>query len=135
MKIKTWSLAATGFGIFWVGLPAVAHHSFIAQYDATKPVTLTGPVSKVEWMNPHMYFYANITDGETNEVTEYAFEMGSPNTLTRLGWSRNSLKPGDIVTVDGTLARNGTPLVNVRTVVLASTGKRMFAGSSEDTTP
>jgi hypothetical protein len=61
--------------------------------------------------------------------------MGSPNTLTRLGWSRNSLKPGDIVTVDGTLARNGTPLVNVRTVVLASTGKRMFAGSSEDTTP
>ena len=115
--------------------PVDAHHSFAAQYDAEKPVTLTGPVTKVEWMNPHMFFYLNIANEDTDEVTEYAFEMGSPNTLTRLGWSRNSIGPGDIVTAEGTLDRDGSPLVNVRSVFLTATGKRMFAGSSEESTP
>jgi len=112
-----------------------AHHSFAAQYDVHKPVTLTGPVTKIEWMNPHMLFYLNIRDENTDEVTEYAFEMGSPNTLTRLGWSRSSISPGDIVTAEGTLARDGSPLVNVRSVILTATGKKMFAGSSEESTP
>lgn len=114
---------------------AAAHHSFAAQFDADKPVTLTGSVTRVEWLNPHIHFYVNVLDEATGEVTEYAFEMGSPNTLIRLGWSRNSLQPGDVVTVDGSLARNGSPLVNAQSVVMTETGQRLFAGSSRETTP
>jgi hypothetical protein len=109
-------------------LPASAHHSFPAQYDIDKPVTLTGAVTKVEWMNPHILFSADVTD----EKTSWKFEMGSPNTLMRLGWSRNSLQPGDVVTVEGFLARDGSHLANARSVVLANTGKKMFAGSSQN---
>lgn len=112
-----------------------AHHSFAAQYDSSKRVTLTGPVTKVEWLNPHIFFYLDIADEETGAVTEYAFEMGSPNTLIRLGWSRDSLKPGDLLTVEGSLARNGQPLVNVTSVVMTDTGRRMLAGSSEESAP
>lgn len=132
---KLLSLSILGFGALTALGAAHAHHSFAAQYDAQQRVTLTGPVTRVEWMNPHIYFYVNVTDAESNEVTEYGFEMGSPNTLIRLGWSRNSLKPGDVVTVEGSLARNGSPLVNAASVVLTESGRRMFAGSSEDTTP
>ena len=135
MVLKALSLATLGLCVFMASLPAHAHHSFAAQYDAEQRVTLTGPVTKVEWMNPHMYFYVNVTDEDTDEVTEYAFEMGSPNTLVRLGWSRDSLAPGDVVTVEGSLARNGSPLVNASSVVLTKSGRRMFAGSSEETTP
>jgi hypothetical protein len=118
-----------------LALPSQAHHSFAAQFDANKRVTLTGPVTKVEWMNPHIYFYINVTDEDSDAVTEYAFEVGSPNTLIRLGWSRNSLKPGDVVSVEGSLARNGSPLVNAASIVLTESGRRMFAGSSEESTP
>jgi hypothetical protein len=129
------SFIAIGLGLAFAVRPVVAHHSFAAQYDSDKPVTLTGPVTRVEWMNPHMFFFVNIADEASNAVTEYAFEMGSPNTLIRLGWSRNSIGPGDIVTVEGSLARDGSPLANVRSVVLTATGKRMFAGSSEESNP
>ena len=114
---------------------ARAHHSFAAQYDATKRVTLTGAVTKVEWMNPHIYFYIDVEDEKTGDVTNWALEMGSPNTLIRLGWTRNSLEAGDVVTVEGTLARDGSPLANATSVVMADTGRRMFAGSSETTIP
>ena len=109
-----------------------AHHSFAAQFDAANRTTLTGPVTKVEWMNPHIYFYVDVTDESSGSVTNYAFEMGGPNALIRLGWMRDSLQPGDIVTVEGSLARNGSPLVNASSVILTSSGRRMFAGSSED---
>lgn len=132
MAVKTHSALALGASILWIGLPAHGHHSFPAQYDGNNRTTLTGAVTKVAWANPHIYFYVDVTDEDSGEVTNYAFEMGGINQLIRLGWTRDSLKPGDIVTVEGALARDGSPLVNAREVTMTSTGRRMFAGSSED---
>ena len=112
-----------------------AHHSFAAEFDDKKPVKMTGVVTKVEWTNPHIYFYIDVKDEKTGKVTNWALEMGSPNALMRLGWSRNSMKIDDVVNVEATLAKDGSNLANVRTVVLASNGKRLLAGSSEGTTP
>ena len=109
--------------------PGAAHHSFPAQYDIDKPITLTGTVTKVEWTNPHIFIYADVKDGDGN-VVAWAFEMGGPNALIRQGWKRDSLKPGDLVTFEGSLARDGSNLVNARTVTLTETGRKMFAGSS-----
>lgn len=114
-----------------VALRASAHHSFPAQYDADKKVTLTGTVTKVEWMNPHILFAIDVKDEKTGEVTNWTLEMGSPNTLMRLGWTRHSLQAGEVVTVEGFLARDGSHLANARTVTLASDGKKLFAGSSQ----
>jgi hypothetical protein len=112
-----------------VALPAVAHHSFPAQYDIDKPISLTGKVTKVEWTNPHIFIYADVTDAN-GAVVNWAFEMGGPNALLRQGWKRDSLKVGDVVIFDGSLARDGSNLVNARTVTMAETGRKMFAGSS-----
>src|SRR5215469_10679928 len=112
-------------------LPAMAHHSFAAEYDSAKPVTLTGTVTKVEWMNPHARFYLDVKD-ESGKVTNWEFELGSPNGLMRRGWTRNSLKEGDTVTVAGSLAKDGSKLANARTVKL-SDGKEVFAGSASET--
>jgi DNA/RNA endonuclease YhcR with UshA esterase domain len=105
--------------------PAAAHHSFATQYDADQPVTLTGIVTKVEWMNPHARFYVDVKDDSGN-VTNWNLELASPNVLTRNGWSRNSLKEGDQVTVEGSRARSGANMANARTVTLAD-GKQVFA--------
>jgi hypothetical protein len=105
--------------------PAAAHHSFATQYDADQPVTLTGVVTKVEWMNPHARFYVDVKDASGN-VTNWNLELASPNVLTRNGWSRNSLKEGDEVTVEGSRARSGAHMANARTVKLAD-GKQVFA--------
>jgi hypothetical protein len=116
-------------------LPLAAHHSFPAQYDVNKPITLTGKVTKVEWTNPHIFIYADVTD-EQGTVVNWAFEMGGPNALLRRGWKRDSLKPDDIATFEGSLARDGSRLVNARTVTMTQTGRTMFAGSSGgDETP
>ena len=112
-----------------VALPVFAHHSFPAQYDIDKPVSLTGKVTKVEWTNPHIFIYADVTDA-TGAAVNWAFEMGGPNALLRQGWKRDSLKVGDLVIFDGSLARDGSNLVNARTVTMAATGRKMFAGSS-----
>src|SRR5215472_11500365 len=111
---------------------AVAHHSFAAEYDASKPVTLTGKVTKVEWQNPHTYFYIDVKDDKSNELANWAVELGSPNSLMRLGWSRKSMKIDDVVTVEGSLAKDGSKLVNARTVSLTSSGQKLLTGSSED---
>jgi len=111
---------------------AAAHHSFAAEYDATKPIMLTGKVTKLEWQNPHTYFYIDVKDAKSNEVANWAVELGSPNSLMRLGWSRKSMKIDDVVTVEGSLAKDGTKLVNARTVSLTSTGQKLLTGSSED---
>jgi hypothetical protein len=111
-------------------LPVSAHHSFAAQYDATKPITLVGKVTKVEWTNPHIYIYVDVPDAASGSVVNWALEMGGPNALIRLGWTRNSLKIDDEVTVEGTLARDGSKLANARSIVMTATGKRMLAGSS-----
>ena len=113
----------------------LAHHSFSAEFDATKPFKMTGTVTKVEWMNPHTFFYIDVVDEKTKKVTNWAMEMGSPNGLMRHGWTRNSMKIGDKVTVEGSLAKDGSPTGNARTVVLESTGQRLFAASSQGQTP
>ena len=112
----------------------VAHHSFSAEFDASKPFKMTGAVTKVEWMNPHTFFYIDVTDEKTKKVTNWAMEMGSPNGLMRQGWSRNTLKTGEVVTVEGSLAKDGSPTGNARSVMTAD-GKRLFAASSQGTTP
>jgi hypothetical protein len=112
-------------------MPVFAHHSFAAEYDRAKPITLTGSVTKVEWMNPHARFYVDVKD-DSGKVTNWEFELGSPNGLMRQGWTRNSLKEGDVVTVEGSLAKDGSNLANARTVKLAD-GRKVFAGSAEET--
>lgn len=122
--------------IFALGLiatvaPAIAHHSFAAEYDVTKPVTLTGTVTKVEWLNPHMKLYIDVKD-QSGNVANWELELGSPNGLMRMGWTHHTLKPGDTVIVDGTKAKDGSNLANVKTVKLPD-GRKLFAGSASET--
>ena len=114
-----------------VAVPVLAHHSFAAQYDATKKISLKGAVTKVEWMNPHARFYIDVKD-EAGKVTNWELELGSPNGLMRRGWTRNTLKIGDSVEVDGSLAKDGSKLANAQSVK-DSAGKRLFAASSQET--
>jgi len=113
----------------------LAHHSFSAEFDASKPFKMTGSVTKVEWMNPHTFFYIDVADEKTKKVTNWAMEMGSPNGLMRQGWTRNSMKVGDKVTVEGSLAKDGSPTGNARSVILEATGQKLFAASSQGNTP
>ena len=131
---RTCSLAP-GVAVLVATVPALAHHSFAAQYDINKPITLTGRVTKVEWTNPHIYVFADVKDDKTGEVVNWGFEFGGPNALIRQGWTRNSLKPNDLVTFEGSLARDGSKLVNARSIVMTETGRKMFAGSSGGNEP
>jgi Family of unknown function (DUF6152) len=123
---------ATGVGVGTV----LAHHSFSAEFDANQPIELTGIVTKVEWTNPHVWFYINVTDPDTGEVTNWGAEMGPPHGLQRSGWRRDTLKIGDEVSLEGSMARNGTNRVNARNVTLTATGGRpgqtLDANSSQD---
>ena len=114
--------------------PAIAHHSFGAEFDSEQGFEYTGIVTKIEWLNPHVYFYVDVDETGNGEITNWAMEMGSPNGLMRRGWTRNSLRVGDEVQVEGSKARDGSNKGNARTVILAS-GRQLFAGSSEDVTP
>ena len=138
-------------GAVVIATPVIAHHSFSAEFDASKEIKATGRVTKLEWTNPHAWFHIETSElcegpaaSEKNKTwtcakagaaqNEWAFELASPNGLMRLGWSRNSLKNGDIVTVEGTRAKDGSRTGNARSVIMGD-GKRLFAGSSQSSNP
>jgi hypothetical protein len=126
MRTKLSLLAAST--LLSVAIPVFAHHSYDAEFDRTKPVSLKGTVTKLEWMNPHVWVYLNVTDASGKTAT-WQCENGAPNMLKRSGWNRESVKEGDRITVDGTLAKDGSNTCNVTALVLAN-GTRVFAGSS-----
>ena len=126
----TFVVAATA-GLFLAAVPVLGHHSFATEYDRNKPVTLTGSVTRLEWINPHARFHMDVKDA-SGKVASWEIELGSPAGLIRRGWTRTSLKIGEPVTVEGFLAKDGSNLANSTTVKL-SDGRRVFAGSSSET--
>jgi len=120
------TLAASMLG----AAPGYAHHSFAAEFDADKPVTLVGTVTKIEWTNPHAWFYIDVKD-DAGKVANWGWELGSPTSLTRLGWSRTALKVGEVVTVEGSRSRDGSNTANARSITLNRTGQKLFGASSQ----
>jgi hypothetical protein len=134
IKLSKIRMLATGISLLALALPALAHHSFSAEYDAKRPVTLKGVITKVDWMNPHVYFYMDVED-EHGKVVSWGLEMGPPQGLQRAGWTRNTMQIGDEVVVEGSLAKDGSNQANARSVTLASTGKKLGGASSEGQIP
>jgi hypothetical protein len=122
-------VVVVALGVVCWGPATFAHHSFAVEYDRNKPVTLMGVVTKIEWTNPHARFYVDVV-GENGEVTNYNFEMATPSVLSRAGWTRESLRPGDEVTVEGFGARLDTPRVAASSVTL-SNGRSLFSGPND----
>jgi hypothetical protein len=132
MRARLWVLAAC-IGLLVAGGRLAAHHAFSAEYDANKPITLTGVVTKIEWLNPHARFYVDVKD-ERGTLVNWNLELASPNVLVRNGWTRKTLNVGDQVTVEGSMAKDGSKMANARVVKLAD-GRRVFAGSSGGDAP
>jgi Family of unknown function (DUF6152) len=131
MKSNSSFVLAVGCGLILAAIcsgPLLAHHSFAAQYDRNKPATLTGAVTKIDWINPHARFFMDVKDA-AGKVANWEIELAAPAMLIRRGWTRNDLKVGENVTVSGSLAKDGSNLLNASNVTL-SDGKRVFAGSS-----
>ena len=112
-------------------MPAVAHHAFATEFDAQKPVTMKGVVTKIDWANPHVWFYINVKKDD-GTIENWGFEMGGPNSLRTSGWTKETMKIGDEVVVEGSLAKNGSRNVNAKNVTMASTGKKLLAASSQN---
>ena len=133
--MKSTLIAVVGGVMLAAALPILAHHSISAEFDPTKTVTVTGVVTKLDWMNPHIWVYIDSKDA-SGKVAKWQFEGGPPNSLRRNGWTRNSLKEGDTVKVEGIRAKDpvngqGVFIGNARNVTLPD-GKRIFSGSAED---
>jgi Family of unknown function (DUF6152) len=128
MRTTSLFILAAAFVLLTAVVPAGAHHSFAAQYDRNKPITLTGSVTKLDWINPHARIFMDVKD-ESGKVVNWEIELGAPAILMRNGWTRNAIKIGESVTVNASLAKDGSNLANASTVTLAD-GKRVFAGSS-----
>jgi hypothetical protein len=128
MRLKP-RLLIVGVSLILAAAPLIAHHSYAAEFDANKKITITGTVTKVDWTNPHARFYFDAKN-DKGEMVNWNFELASPNGLMRLGWTRNSLKIGTVVTVVGTLAKNSPYVGNTNSVTIEG-GKRLFAGSSQ----
>jgi hypothetical protein len=135
MRRNTLAALALGFGVLVGSVPVVAHHSFSAEFDNEKRVEKRGFVTKIDWTNPHVWFYINVKDETTGKLVSWGFEMGPPHGLQARGWTRDLMKIGDEVIVNGALAKNGSNRVNARTVILAKTGKAYGAASSEENQP
>jgi hypothetical protein len=126
------ALLAVGMLVGVCRAPVSAHHSFAAEFDGSKPVTLTGVVTQIDWANPHVWFYINVKD-EDGKAVRWACEMGAPHQLQQRGWLRDTMKVGDVVTVAGSLSRDGRKRANARQVTTAD-GKTLGAASSGDPT-
>jgi hypothetical protein len=121
-------LAAVAVGFALQSTAPLAHHAFTAEFDADKPVTLRGAITRVDWINPHSWLYIAVKD-QSGKVTPWKVEMGAPNQLLRRGWNKNTLPVGTEVVVDGYRAKNGSDIANGGSVVLAD-GRKLFVGSS-----
>jgi hypothetical protein len=132
-RFAPFALLTATFALLVAAAPMLAHHSFAAEYDSSKPMKITGTVSKVEWMNPHARFYVDVKEAN-GSVTNWNFELGAIPVLLKQGWTKNALKAGDTVTVEGSLAKDGSKTASATAVVLAD-GRRVFGGSSNPKAP
>ena len=130
MRYRALVLTAVVLGMASAATPLVAHHSFAAQFDRSKPTTLVGPVTKIDWINPHARIFLDVK-GADGKIANWEVELGAPAILLRSGWTRDAIKVGEVVTVNGSLAKDGSNVANASNVTLAS-GKRVLAGSSGD---
>jgi len=134
MGFRTLGLLALGLGVLLAAAPAVAHHSFAAEFDIDQPITIQGKVTRIAWANPHVWIYLNV-ENENGELENWGFEMGAPQQVRNRGWDRSTLKAGDELVVEGSRARNGSLRMNARRVTWAETGLTLGAASSQDSTP
>ena len=134
MKIIQSVIVVCGLALLGAATPALAHHSFAAEFDSSKPVTIRGNVTRIAWTNPHVWIYLNVKDEQGNLVN-WGFEMGAPHQVRGRGWDRDTLKAGDEIIVEGSLARDGSPRMNARDVTWAATGVKLGAASSQGQTP